>query len=71
MLYIGLLDIYLYMNKLFKFTPKFQFLLLFLLQGQGHHFVIINVGLLSSDNDQICHYFYMHVIIMHVNTYFK
>ena len=29
MLYIGLLDIYLYMNKLFKFTPKFQFQLFF------------------------------------------
>ena len=33
-----------------------------LLQGQSRHFFIKNVGLLSSDNDLICHYFFKIII---------
>ena len=31
-------------------------------QGQGHNFFIVNVGLLSSDNDQIDHYLFIIII---------
>ena len=33
-----------------------------LFQGQGYHFFIKDVGILSSDNDQICHYFFKIII---------
>ena len=79
MLYISLLDIYLYINRVFKLPPKFQFQLcvftprsrsilsLYMychltILRQGYHFFIKNVGLLSSDNDQICHYFFNIII---------